>query len=63
MLTIKVNHLYCFGNLAADMFFSKNIVVLTISCFFALALMCEGTTEGETSHSILNCHMAKLSLF
>ena len=30
--------------------------------YFATALACEGTTEGETSHTLLTWHTAKLSL-
>ena len=30
--------------------------------FFATALTCEGTTEGETSHSLITWRTAKLSL-
>ena len=48
---------FCFGYLTGDTFFSK-----TIRLFFATALACEGTTEGENSHSLLTWLTAKLFL-
>ena len=43
-------------------FSPRQIVLVTIRHFFATALTCEGTTEGETSHSLLTWRTAKLSL-
>ena len=43
-------------------FSPRQIVLVTIRHFFATALTCEGTTEGETSHSLITWRTAKLSL-
>ena len=48
-----------FGNLTGATFFSMAMVLVTL---IALALVCEGTTEGETSHPLLNLRIAKQSL-
>ena len=42
--------------------FSKTNCLSDNSSFFATALTCEGTTEGETSHSLITWRTAKLSL-
>ena len=52
----------CFGSLTGDTFFSKTNCLSDNSSFFATALTCEGTTEGETSHSLITWRTAKLSL-
>ena len=54
----------CFGSLTRETFFSKTDCLFDNSSFFlATALTCEGTTEGETGHSLLTWRTAKLSLF
>ena len=52
----------CFGSLTGDTVFSKTNCLSDNSSFFATALICEGTTEGETSHSLKTWRTAKLSL-
>ena len=51
-----------FGSFTGDKFFSKTNCLSDNSSFFATALTCEGTTEGETSHSLITWRTAKLSL-
>ena len=50
------------NSLTGGMFFSKTNCLSDNSSFFATALTCEGTTEGETSHSLITWRTAKLSL-
>ena len=64
-LTMRWKHLLlysCFGSLTGDTFFSRTNCLSDNSSFFATALTCEGTTEGETSHSLITWRTAKLSL-